>query len=482
MGSKALFKWPKQITATLVEQLIQAERDIKKALLIFDSASAEYTNGFRHDHTTFSLMISRLVTANQFRSAEGMLHRMKEEKCEVTEDILLTICRGYGRVHKPLDAIRIFRKMADYQLRPTPKSYITIFDILVEESHIKMALSIYREMKEMGIPRSVVSLNILIKALCKNNETIDAALRIFLEMPNRGYPPDSYTYGTLINGLCKLGKINQAKELFREMEQKGHTPSVVTYTCLINGLCKFNHVDEAMRLLEEMKRSGIEPNVFTYSSLMDGLCKSGQSSQAMQLLDMMVRKHHLPNMVTYSTLISGLCNEGKLNEAVEILDRMRLQGKKPDAGLYGRIISGFCAASSYQEAANFIDEMVLGGISPNRVTWALHVRMHNMVVQGLCNNVDPTRAFQLYLSMRTRGISIEISTFECLVKYYSKRGDMHKAARILDEMTLDGCVPDEGIWNAVMCGFWDRKKVREATELLLAGLVQSFVEPESSNT
>ncbi|KAK4259757.1 hypothetical protein QN277_006057 [Acacia crassicarpa] len=479
MGTKTLMKWPKQITTSLVEQLIKAERDIHKALMIFDSATAEYKNGFRHDHNTFGLMISRLASANQFRAAEGMLHRMKEENCNVTEDKLLTICRAYGRVHRSLDAIRIFRGMVDFQLRPTQKSYITIFDILVEENHLKMALSIYREMREMGIPRSVVSLNILIKALCKNNGTIDSALQIFREMPDRGYPPDSYTYGTLINGLCRQGEINQAKELFHEMRKKGHAPSVVTYTCLIHGMCQSNNVDEAMKLFEEMKRIDIEPNVFTYSSLMDGLCKGGQSSQAKELLDMMVKKHHLPNTVTYSTLIHGLCSEGKLSEAVEVLDRMRLQGLKPDAGLYGKIISGFSAAGSYQEAADFIDEMVLGGVSPNRVTWARHVKIHNMVVQGLCDNVDPTRAFQLYLSMRTRGISVEAGTFECLIKCYSKKGDQHKAARILDEMVLDGCVPDEEIWNAVMSGLWDRKKVREATELLLAGLMHEFVEPQN---
>ncbi|KAJ1394029.1 Tetratricopeptide-like helical domain superfamily [Sesbania bispinosa] len=446
MGSKILFTWPKQITNSLVEKLIQAEKDIHKAVHIFDLATAEYSNGFRHDHTTFGLMISKLVAVNQFRSAEGMLERMKQENCKVTEDIFLAICRGYGRVHSPLDAIRVFHKMEFFQLKPTQKSYLTIFDILVEENHVKRAIGFYREMREMGIPPSVVSLNILIKALCKNKETIDAALRIFHEMPNRGCQPDSYTYGTLINGFCRLGQIGQAKELFEEMVEKDFLPSVVTYTSLIHGMCQSNNMDEAIRLLEEMKRNGIEPNVFTYSSLMDGLCKSGHSSQAMELLEIMVLKHHSPNMVTYNTLINGLCKEGKLSEAVEILDRMRLQGLKPNAGLYGKIISGLCAARSYQEAANFIDEMVLAGISPNRATWSLHVKMHNMVVHGLCNNIDPSRAFQLYLSMRTRGISIEIGTFDCLIKCFCKRGDLHKAARILEEMALDGCIPDKGFW------------------------------------
>lgn len=479
MGSRTLFKWPKQITSSLVEQLIKAEKDINKAVLMFDSATAEYSNGFRHDHTTFGVMISRLVAANQFRSAEGLLERMKQENCVVTEDILLTICRGYGRVHRPLDAIRVFHKMEDFQLKFTQKSYLTVIDILVEENHVKRAIAFYREMRKMGIPPSVVSLNILIKALCKNKETIDSALQIFHEMPNRGCQPDSYTYGTLINGLCRMGSVSEAKELFNEMEEKGFSPSVVTYTSLIHGMCQSDNLGEAIRLLEEMKKNGIEPNVFTYTTLMDGLCKGGHSLQAMELLEMMVTKHNRPNMVTYGTLINGLCKEGKFSEAVEILDRMRLQGLKPNAGLYGKIISGFCAASSYQDAANFIDEMVLGGISPSRATWSLHVRMHNTVVQGLCSNVDSPRAFQLYLSMRTRGISIEIDTFDCLIKCFCKRGDLNKAARILEEMISDGCVPDKGIWDVVMGGLWDRKKVREATELLLAELKKKFVDAES---
>ncbi|KAK7246451.1 hypothetical protein RIF29_41319 [Crotalaria pallida] len=478
MGSKTLFKWPKQITNSLVEQLIQAEKDIHKAVNIFDTATAEYSNGFRHDHNTYGLMIYKLVTVNQFRSAEGMLERMKHENCKVTEDLFLTICRAYGRVHRPLDATRVFHKMEDFQLKPTQKSYLAILDILVEENHVKRALAFYKEMRGMGIPPSVISLNILIKALLKNDETVDSALRIFREMPNRGCEPDSYTYGTLVNGLCRLGKISQAIELFREMEQKGHSPSVVTYTSLIHGMCQSNNLDEAISLLEEMTKNGIEPNVFTYSSLMDGLCKDGHSTEAMELLEVMVRKHRLPNMVTYGTLINGLCKEGKLREAVEILDRMRLQGLKPNAGLYGKIINGFCAACSYQEAANFIDEMVLGGISPHRATWSLHVKVHNKVVQGLCYN-DPPRAFQLYLSMRTRGISVEIGTFDCMVKCFCKKGDLHKAARILDEMVLDGCIPDEGTWDALVGGLWDRKKVREATAILLAELQKKNVEAES---
>ncbi|XP_059670564.1 pentatricopeptide repeat-containing protein At5g46100 [Cornus florida] len=476
MARKAMIKWPKEITSTLVERLIRAERDLHKAINIFDAATAEYTNGFRHDQNTFSLMISRLVSGNQFRSAEDLLNRMKDEKCNITEDIFLSICRAYGRVHRPLDAIRIFRKMKEYECPPTVKSYITIFSILVDENQLKIALWFYRYMREKGITPTVVSLNVLIKALCKNSGTLDAAFRIFHEMPNHGCIPDSYTYGTLINGLCRSGKISEAKELFAEMDIKGCSPTVVTYTSLIHGLCHSNNMDEAMGLFNKMLSKGIEPNVYTYSSLMNGLCKSGHCSQAMEILEIMVTKRHVPNIITYSTLIHGFCKEGKLREGLEILDRMKVQGLKPDAGLYWKIINGFCEVKKFQEAANFLDEMVLGGVSPNRLNWSLHVRIHNTVVQGLCTVSIPNRAFQLYLSMRTRGISVEAKTFDFLVKFFCKKGDLHRGGWIVDEMVLDGCIPDEGTWSAVVGVFWERRKVREAAELLQVELIGEVVE------
>lgn len=460
-----MMKWPKQITASFVEQLIRAEKDSQKAIMIFDAATAEYSNGFKHDNSTFSIMISRLLSANHFKSAEEMLGRMKNEKCKISEDVFLSLFRAYGRVHKPLEVIRVFEMMKEYDCKPTEKSYFTVFSILVDENRLKTALRFYKYTRKMSIPPTVTSLNILIKALCKNSGTIDSALNIFLEMPKRGFTPDSYTYGTLINGFCQLGKISEAKELFAEMNASGCSPSVVTYSCLIRGLCQSKKMDEAMSLLVEMKSRGIEPNVFTYSALMDGLCKAGQSSDAVKLLGKMISKRQAPNMVIYSTLMHGLCKEGKLGEALEIFDRMKLQGLKPDAGLYWKIINGFCDICKFLDAANFLDEMVLGGISPSRITWSLHVKIHNTVVLGLCK-MDLNRAFQLYLSMRSRGISVEEKTFGSLVDSFCIKKDLKKASRVLDEMVVDGCIPEEATWSAVLTGFWDKKKVHEASMLV----------------
>uniref|UniRef100_A0A7N0UG59 Pentatricopeptide repeat-containing protein n=1 Tax=Kalanchoe fedtschenkoi TaxID=63787 RepID=A0A7N0UG59_KALFE len=470
MASKRAITWTEKLTPSQVALLIRAEKDVEKARMIFDSATAEYGNGFRHDYSTFRVMMSRLLSVNRFRNAEELLGRMREEKCAVEEDLFLMICRAYGRVHKPLEAVRVFQKMGEYDCEASDKGYVTVLSILVDEGMVKLALRFYKYMRKMGVKQSVTTLNVLIKALCKSGESLDSAVSIFCEMGKHGCVPDSYTYGTLINGMCRLGKLDEAKALFKDMSVKGCEASVVTYTCILHGMCISGNLDEALGLFEEMVGKGIEPNVFTYSSLMDGLCKGGRSSKAVELLHDMAGKRLRPNMVTYSSLIYGLCKEKKLQDAVEIFDRMKLQGLKPDAGLYQKIITMFYDSKKFQEAANFLDEMILSGISPNRLTWSLHVRVHNMVVRGLGIGGDIDRAFQLYLSMRTRGISIESPTFDFFVSYFCHKGDLHKAARIMEEMIIDGCVPEEKIWELIVGGFWDRKKVREAAEATILGI------------
>ena len=47
IGNKMIINKSKQIRSAQVAQLIKAERDAQKAIVIFDSVTAEYTNEFQ---------------------------------------------------------------------------------------------------------------------------------------------------------------------------------------------------------------------------------------------------------------------------------------------------------------------------------------------------------------------------------------------------------------------------------------------------
>ncbi|KAF6159461.1 hypothetical protein GIB67_032232 [Kingdonia uniflora] len=288
---------------SLVQHLIRVEWDIEKTILIFESATTEYSNDFQHDHAMYGFIISRLISVNKFKPAEELLDRMKEEKCSFTKDVFLCLCRSYGRVHRPLGTFRIFQKMKEFQCEPTDKSYVTMFSIL-SENQLKLAQMFHKYMKQVGLPPSASFLNVFIK-------------------------------------------ISEAKELFRKMNVKGCSLTVIAYTSLIHGPCLYNILDEAMELFEEMSRKGIKPNVVTFSSLIDGLCKGGRSLQALKLLEKMVGKRFSASTIIYNNLVSGLCKVEKVPDAVQILDRMKLQGLKPDVVLYGRLVNSLCNSSKF---------------------------------------------------------------------------------------------------------------------------------------
>ena len=117
----------------------------------------------------------------------------------------------------------------------------------------------------------------------------------------------------------------------------------------------------------------------------------------------------------------------------------------------------------------FLDEMILGGITPNRLTWNIHVRTSNEVVRGLCTSY-PTRAFTLYQSMRSRGISVEVETLDSLVKCLCKKGEFQKAVQLVNEIVADGCIPNKGTWKVLIGHTLDKTMVGEASEYLLRDL------------
>ncbi|KAJ8458517.1 hypothetical protein OPV22_031446 [Ensete ventricosum] len=323
-GQASAIRWTKEITNAQVLRLIREESDVRKALLIFDSATAEYPSGFRHDAATFAIMSARLAAAGLLPTAFSVLARVPAELGHPPpESAFAALIRAHGRARRPLDALRIFHDAPRLLLlRPSNRSYTALLAVLIAHNRLDLASRLFAGMREAGVPPSVASYNVLLKAHCTDagsGADVDRALRVFRRMPDRGCPPDSCSYNT--------------------------------------------------------------------------------------------------------------------------------------------------------EAANYLDEMVLSGITPNRVTWNLHVRINNTVVVGLCAAGDSGRALRVHQSMKSRGISTEPETFSRLVDCYSKKAGVHKAARVVSEMLLEGCVPTRETWGVVIGGYWERRQVREAAEVFLDGLL-----------
>ncbi|PNT72559.1 hypothetical protein BRADI_2g46220v3 [Brachypodium distachyon] len=452
-------KWPKTLTAGHLHRLVRAERDPRRALALFDAATAASVSApILPSPDTVSLLTSRLASAGLLPLATSLLSRSRAlfPSAADLEPPFLTLLRAFSRTHRPLAALQLFRSAPSALALPhSARSYTAVLATLVSHSHLPLAHSLLADMRAGGFAPTTATYNVLLKAHCSDaSAPIEDAVRLFRNIPK----PDACSYNTVIDGLCRRSRRADAQEIFSEMVANGVAPTVVTYTTVINWLARDGCLDDALKMFDEMGRIGIAPNVVTYSSLIDGLCKGGRAASALELLDRMAKEAKLPNTITYSSVINGLCKEDRLNEAMEVLDRMRLQGRKPDAGLFGKLIVGLCGAGRAVEAANYLDEMVLSGVEPNRVTWSLHVRINDAVVTALCAKGEAGRTFRVYQSMRTRGISTEPGTFHLLVEFFSKKNDLEKAAHVVLDMLSEKCIPERETWDIILTRYWSKKK------------------------
>ncbi|KAI8566668.1 hypothetical protein RHMOL_Rhmol02G0059700 [Rhododendron molle] len=281
--------------------------------------------------------------------------------------------------HKLDHALCLFRQMARFRPLPFVIDFNQLLTAVAKMKEYSSVVSLYKEIRELGIPIDECTLNVLINCCCRLNRVdfgfailgifykcgytpdvatfttmingyvlegkTSEAVNLFRRLIKYGdIEPDEITYGTIMKALCKVGDTTMAIQMLRSMQKWNCRPTVVMYNILIDTLCKDGNIDDALHLLSEMRGCDIMPDVLTYSSLVDGLCKSGRGKDAARILSDMTEQNISPNVITFNMLVDALCKEGRTEEAEGILEIMIRRGVKPDVITYSALMDGYCFA------------------------------------------------------------------------------------------------------------------------------------------
>ncbi|PON63756.1 Pentatricopeptide repeat [Parasponia andersonii] len=156
----------------------------------------------------------------------------KKHPCD--EVTYATIINGFCKAGKTGEAFELLKKMCDdKRIRPPVSCFSPVIDFLSKEARV------------------------------------DEALSLFKQMINLGFVPDVVTYTSLVHGLCKLGRWEEPLSV------------------LIDSLFKEDKIKEEISLFELMTKERVETNVVMFSSLISALCKSSRSNEAAEFLDSM---------------------------------------------------------------------------------------------------------------------------------------------------------------------------------------------------
>lgn len=293
--------------------LLKAEKNPERILEICRAASL--TPVTHIDRVAFSVAISKLSKFNHFEGIRQFLEELKTRPDLRNERYVSHAIFLYGQAD-----------MLDHAIRS------------------------FKEMDELGIRRSVRSLNALLFAciLAKDYEEVS---RIYLQFPKMyEIKPNLDTYNTVIKAFCESGSSSSVYSILAEMDRKSVGPNATTFTTWIAGFYKEEKFDEVGKVLDLMKKHGIKTGLSTYNIRIQSLCKLKRSAEAKALLDGMISMGKKPNSVTYSHLIYGLCRDGHFDEAKKLFVDMKRRGFKPDSNCYFTLVYFLCQCGDFETA------------------------------------------------------------------------------------------------------------------------------------
>ncbi|CAI0465860.1 unnamed protein product [Linum tenue] len=402
---QALSRCDVKVSRDLVMHILKRfSNDWVPALGFFTWAKDQ--TGYVHDPEVYNFMVDALGKCKQFTLMLELVEEMKGLEGYVSLNTMAKVIRRFARARMYENACEAFGKMESF-----------------------------------GVARDVAALNILMDALVKEC-SVESAQSVFLKFKDL-IPPDSNTYRILIHGYCKARKLVEARRTMEDMEQQGFQPAAFAYTCFIEAYCRDRDFRKVDAILEEMQEKGCKPSIVSYTIIMHALGKAKQTNEALEIYEEVKRNGCVPDASFYGSVIFVLSDSGRIKDAWDVFRDMAKQGIRPNLLVYNTMIASACAHWQGTHALELLQKMEEDSIKPDVKTYAPLLK--------LCCKKKALRVLKLVLNhMFANDVSIDLGTYELLVRGLSMSGKLEEACMFLQEAVSKGMVPKDKLFMSLL--------------------------------
>ncbi|XP_050277667.1 pentatricopeptide repeat-containing protein At1g61870, mitochondrial-like, partial [Quercus robur] len=122
---------------------------------------------------------------------------------------------------------------------------------------IPQAIDTFKRIHDLGIPRTVKSLNALLFA-CLLSKDYKELNRVYIEFPKfYEIKPNLDTFNTVIKGFSESGSTSSGYSVLAEMERKSVKPNATTFGNLLAGFYKEEKFEDVGKVLKLMESHGV---------------------------------------------------------------------------------------------------------------------------------------------------------------------------------------------------------------------------------
>ncbi|KAJ0963759.1 hypothetical protein J5N97_028881 [Dioscorea zingiberensis] len=425
--------------------------------------------GFRHDRDTYLEIISILARKLMLNHARCILiDDMPKRAVDREEDMFIELIQGYGRAGIPQEVVKIFKKMPEFGVVRTSRSYDAFFKAILRRDKVDDGLHLFTEMRAKGIRASERTYAALMPGLCDDTERTGEARKVLDEMAERRMTPkDKSIFLRMISSMCKSEDLDGAMEVHRAMKRfRDVTVDLSHYGVLIEGLCNGKKYDVAVEMLDELLGKGvllnpqssvIEPSA--YNLMIEYLCGNGLTNKAEEFFRLLM-KRGIDDKVAFNHLIRGHAKEEKPESAYELLNIMSRRGIPSDADAYTLLVESYLKKREPADARTALDSMIEQGHLPSS-------SLFRSVMVALFEDGRVQTASRVMKSMIEKGVKENMDIVHKILDALLMRGHVEEALGRISLLLMNSCAPD---FDSLVASLCDSGKAIEALKLVDFGL------------
>lgn len=317
------------------------------------SSSSKQSRVFKHLDQSFKIMVAMLVRVGLFKDAESLLFAMDKEGISLdNQEVFSALIEWHVNMDELEKSIHMYDKTRKLNLSPSLSCYHTLLNYLVNRSQTQLIFRVYNDMLEIGIAIKDVYENV-IQALCRDGKVQESRnlikktfvsgikpTSIVLDAIASGYCekkdyddlmslltemdclPDVMVGNKIIHSLCQNFGVEEAFLFLKELEHLGFIPDAITFGILICWSCKVGNLKNAFIYLSDVLSRGLKPHKYSYNSIISGVFKKGMWNHAKDIVLEMDDEGITPDMSTFKVLLAGYCKARKFDEVKVTIEKM----------------------------------------------------------------------------------------------------------------------------------------------------------------
>lgn len=475
------------------EILIRMHSDAGRGLRVYYVYEKMKKFGIKPRVFLYNRIMDALVKTDHLDLAMSVYKDFKEDGLAEESITFMILIKGLcksGRMHEVLELLGHMRELC----KPDVFAYTAMVKVLIGEGNLDGCLRIWEEMRRDEVEPDVMAYGTLVTGLCKRRQ-IEKAYKFFKEMKEKGYLIDRAIYGSLIEAYVAKGKVGSACDLLKDLVESGYRADLAIYNSLIEGLCGAERVDRAYKLFQVMIVEDVQPDFSTVRPLlvslaelerMDDFCKMLEEMKnlgfsviddlsklfefmvvkdekiklALELFEYLKMKDYC-SVSIYNIVMETLNRIGEVRKALVVLDELKCSNFEPDSVTYSIAIQCFAEVGDVHEACTCYNKI-------KEISKLPSLAAYRSLVKGLCATAEIDAAMMLIRDCLGSVASGPLEfKYTLTIIHLCKSKDAKKVVGVIDEMVEQGCLPDNVIYSAVICGMCKYGTIEEARKVFV---------------